>query len=300
MWTNSLLKQNGWRALKPYYWTAFGVTVMHILSVLIPMFLTRSVTAVSIRIKGGDVKRWFDLVMKVASMPNEEIEAYLPELVASFAPVYRWLLTVSVLSSMVMAVVAIFILNPIECGVCSFYCKSREGEIDLSRFFRCFTGGRYVPVMKIMFFRWLYTFLWGLLLFVPAIVKRYEYYLIPYLLAENPNLSKERAFEISRVTMNGEKWKCFFLELSFIGWYLLGLMCCQMGVIFPIPYQRATMAEFYTCMRAKMLARGFVMESELQPELSSGEPFNKRLARKPPPLRRGMNCVPPIDKSTQI
>ena len=28
--------------------------------------------------------------------------------------------------------------------------------------------------------------------------------------------------------------------------------------------------------------------------------FYQRLARKPPPLRRGMNCVPPIDKSLQI
>ena len=36
MWTNSLLKQNAWKKLKPYYWTAFGVTIMQILVFYLP------------------------------------------------------------------------------------------------------------------------------------------------------------------------------------------------------------------------------------------------------------------------
>ena len=266
MWTNSLLKQNAWKTLKPYYWTAFGVTVMYIIASYLPSILTRSAISISIRVSGKDIENWVALLEKVADMPTTEIEAYLPELLASFSPIYRWLVTVSLISWVIMIALTVFILNPIQCGLCNFYCKGREGEIDLGRFFRYFMGGRYTPVMKTMFFRWLYTFLWSLLLCVPGIIKRYEYYLIPYLLAENPNLPKERAFQISKVTMNGEKWKCFLLELSFIGWYFLGWLCCYVGVVFVIPYQQATLAEFYTCMRAKMLAMGFAYESELSPD----------------------------------
>jgi uncharacterized membrane protein len=114
-----------------------------------------------------------------------------------------------------------------------------------------------------MFFKSLYIFLWSLLFVIPGIVKSYEYYLIPYLLAENPNLSKERAFEISMQTMKGEKWKLFVLQLSFIGWYLLGYLACCFGIIFVLPYFNATMAEFYMCMRAKMISYGYTTDDEL-------------------------------------
>ena len=49
----------------------------------------------------------------------------------------------------------------------------------------------------------------------------YEYKMIPYILAENPRISRKRAFEISKNMMDGEKWNAFVLDLSFIGWNLL-------------------------------------------------------------------------------
>ena len=45
--------------------------------------------------------------------------------------------------------------------------------------------------------------------------------------------------------MNGFKWKLFKLQLSFIGWFLLGAVLCGFGMIFVLPYFEATMAEFY-------------------------------------------------------
>ena len=43
----------------------------------------------------------------------------------------------------------------------------------------------------------------------------------------------------------GNKWKIFILDISFIGWYILGLLCCFIGVIFVKPYVVATKAELY-------------------------------------------------------
>ena len=222
---------------------------------------------VSLKVSSSDIQRWMKLLEEMMDMSETDIEAHLSEFIAAFAPIYRWIATVSLLSWMVMIAVTVFVLNPIECGLCNFYCRGREGEVDLGRFFHYFMGGRYTPVMKTMFFRWLYTFLWTLLFIVPGIVKRYEYFLIPYLLAENPNLPKERAFQISKVTMDGEKWKCFLLQLSFIGWWILGWLCCYVGVIAVIPYHDATMAEFYTCMRAKMLAKVSLQKANSIPKV---------------------------------
>ena len=93
------------------------------------------------------------------------------------------------------------------------------------------------------------VFLWSLLFIIPGIIKSYEYCMIPYILAENPEIEMDRAFEISRKMTKGEKWKIFVLGLSFIGWYLLGLLCCCVGTIFVDPYSEATYAELYQVMR---------------------------------------------------
>ncbi len=47
------------------------------------------------------------------------------------------------------------------------------------------------------------------MLIIPGIVKSYEYKMIPYILAENPQISRKRAFEISKNMMDGEKWNAF-------------------------------------------------------------------------------------------
>ena len=59
----------------------------------------------------------------------------------------------------------------------------------------------------------LFQFLWLLLLVIPGIIKSYEYRMIPYILSENPKVSRQRAFEISKLMMNGNKWDTFVLDL---------------------------------------------------------------------------------------
>ena len=51
--------------------------------------------------------------------------------------------------------------------------------------------------------------------------------------------------------MLGHKFELFVLELSFIGWRFLGMMLCCIGIIFVLPYQNATFAEFYAELSGK-------------------------------------------------
>ena len=87
--------------------------------------------------------------------------------------------------------------------------------------------------------------LWLLLLVVPGIIKAYEYSMIPYLLAENPNITMDEAFSLSKQMTTGQKMNLFFLDLYFLGWIILGLICCGIGILFVLPYPEATRAEVY-------------------------------------------------------
>ena len=68
-----------------------------------------------------------------------------------------------------------------------------------------FQNGYYGKTVWTLFLKNLYIFLWSLLLLIPGIVKAYEYHMVPYLLADYPELSTEEAFRISREMMNGRK-----------------------------------------------------------------------------------------------
>ena len=108
----------------------------------------------------------------------------------------------------------------------------------------------------------LFIFLWSLLCVIPGIYKEYQYYYIPYLLAENPYMSFDRAKELSIAMTDGEKMDIFVLDLSFIGWYLLGAIIL-IGGIFVNPYAQATYAELYAAARSKAMDTGITGPDEL-------------------------------------
>ena len=71
------------------------------------------------------------------------------------------------------------------------------------------------------FLQGLYIALWSLLLVIPGIVKSYSYAMTPYIMSEHPSLTANEAITESRRIMDGNKWRLFCLDFSFIGWELL-------------------------------------------------------------------------------
>lgn len=256
MWTNSLLKKNAWEKLKGYYWSALGVVLLS-------------------SILGADSGGSF-LGGGGSSYSRQQTGSEGTSSDISPEQALMFLLVAMIIMLIAWGFVFVFktlLGNPVKCGECKYFCAARNGDPNFSHLFDNFKNGSYMPTVKTMFFKDLYVFLWSLLFVIPGIIKTYEYFLIPYLLAENPRLSRQRAFEISKKTMDGEKFKLFVLGLSFIGWYLLGYLACCIGTIFVTPYQTATYAEFYMCMRAKMLSYGYTTEDELCGEVADGSFF---------------------------
>ena len=71
------------------------------------------------------------------------------------------------------------------------------------------------------FFRGLFVSLWTLLFVIPGIVASYRYYMTPFVLCEHPEMTAREAIRESKRLMQGNKWRLFCLEFSFIGWELL-------------------------------------------------------------------------------
>lgn len=85
---------------------------------------------------------------------------------------------------------------------------------------------------------------------VGGVIKYYSYYLVPFLLAENPDLGTLEAITLSRRLMNGHKWECFLLELSFLGWTILGMLTGGvLNVLYTSPYMTAVLTEYYAELR---------------------------------------------------
>ncbi|MFW5787658.1 MAG: DUF975 family protein, partial [Halanaerobiales bacterium] len=89
------------------------------------------------------------------------------------------------------------------------------------------------------------------------------YKMVPYILADNPDIGASRAIELSNSMTDGEKWEMFFLDLSFIGWFLLGVLTFGIGWFFVQPYYDATYGELYLILREKALDLGLTTKEEL-------------------------------------
>jgi uncharacterized membrane protein len=60
--------------------------------------------------------------------------------------------------------------------------------------------------------------------------------------------------EESQTLMRGHKGAYFVLQLSFIGWYIVSMFTFGIGLLWVIPYQDGTNANFYAGLTAKKSA----------------------------------------------
>ena len=96
----------------------------------------------------------------------------------------------------------------------------------------------------------LYEFLWNLTI-IGGFIKRYSYFLVPYIIAENPDIDGKTAIKLSRSMMYGHKMECFILELSFIGWDILGVLTLGISnLVFADAYKVSVFSEYYANLRS--------------------------------------------------
>ena len=180
-------------------------------------------------------------------------------------PLSMTLITLVMTSIMILSsVIRAIIYNPIIVGKNNFFMGVREEERKVGDIFFLFDKSKFLKPAWTMFCMDFFIFLWTLLLFIPGIYKSLEYSMIPYILAENPEIDRSRAFELSKHMMNGQIWDVFVLDLSFIGWHLLSSITFGIvGIFYVNPYRESTFAELYAVLREGAIEDGFTNKDEL-------------------------------------
>lgn len=226
MWNRKELKLNAKQLLKANYWKA--VIVGLILSILYGSF------AISSR----NTATGSDLTDQITALDDKTF-------IAVVAVIFGVLAIVMVIDLLL----TIFLWNPIEVGCQKFYINCKSGEAKLDDIIYSFKNG-YGHIGVVMLCRTIFTILWLILLIIPGIIKAYEYMMIPFILAEEPDISRKDAFAKSKAMMHGNKWNAFVLDLSFLGWLILGgITLGILNIFFVNPYMYLSHAELYHALK---------------------------------------------------
>lgn len=165
------------------------------------------------------------------------------------------LLITLLITMVVVTVFSVFVAFPLSVGAWKIFIETSNGDTspNFQLLKRGFAKGNYLNTVWAGFLREIYIFLWSLLFVIPGIVKSYAYYFVPFIMADNPGIKASRAIELSKKMTQGHKLNMFILNLSFMGWYLLGALALGVGVFFVMPYDNATHAQLYVTIRNDML-----------------------------------------------
>lgn len=234
MWSRKELKDKAKAVLKEIYWSALGVSIV----------ITLVGGGNSWGGSGGRSHSRNPRSIVYSDIHNNNF--------IDWAFISAALIGVLIMAAAVIAL-RIFIGYSLEVGGRRYFVQSAQYSDNKKCFSFGFDGQNYMGIVQTMLLSKIYIFLWSLLLIIPGIIKSYAYRMVPYILADNPNIGANEAIALSNEMTMGHKFDMFVLDLSFIGWYLLGSLALGVGVFFVMPYENATNAELYLVLRRNAL-----------------------------------------------
>lgn len=245
MWTRKELKTRAKAVLKVSYWKAFLVSLV-------------------VAFAGGNSSfGTFGGPPGGGGGNSQNYSGSAPDSFAEMLPFILIFIGIFSLAMLLVLAFRVFLGYPLEVGGRRYFVQGAQDNADMNSLGYAFEKVKYFDILKAMLWRGFINFLWYLLLIIPGIVKSYAYSMVPYILADNPNIGYRRALELSNYMTKGQKFSMFVLDLSFIGWYLLGMLAFFIGVIFVMPYVNATKAELYLALRQNALDNGVCSYEEL-------------------------------------
>ena len=183
------------------------------------------------------------LVSGAISGISEFISVVL-RVVTTFAPSVQF---IAIMVSFAAAIATFFVSSALSVGLYSLYIKISRGvptnaaqPFRYMKYTRQAAGLYFLIVIKVM--------LWSMLFVIPGIIAMYRYSMAPYIMADNPDISISDAINESKKLMNGNKWRYFVLDLSFLGWELLVPLTCGVLYFWLTPYMEVTRANFYNAL----------------------------------------------------
>ena len=236
MWTRSELKARAKTRFKANYWKC-------VLVAFILMLVSGGFSA------GSNAKNASDTTESITIDFDHPEQALMELQELSNSPEVQAAMRVVRTMSLLMTVLGLLVFNPLVVGCKNFFRRNTAVEADTNELSVAFKPNWIRNVLG-MFLRGLFTGLWALLFIIPGIVKAYSYRMVPYIMAEDPDIDALDAITKSRRMMNGHKWNTFVLDLSFLGWGILTVLTLGLaGIFYVFPYKEATEAELFQALK---------------------------------------------------
>ena len=173
-------------------------------------------------------------------MANKELREKARGILGGKILTSEWLyaLLVSLIAGAVIGftssfIIGILVIGIVNIGLNKYYLYRSRKSIKFDNFavlidgVKGDVGGNIILGLLVT----LFTFLWSLLFVIPGIVKAYSYSMAYFIKIDHPEYTATQAIDESRRIMNGNKMKLFLLDLSFIGWMIVGSLCFGIGVL---------------------------------------------------------------------
>ena len=154
----------------------------------------------------------------------------------------------SILFPIISSILNLLVSAFLALGSVSFFLKvSRNEKVTYKELFS--KTNLWLLYIGVAFMTALFIGLWSLLLIIPGIIATYKYSMVQYIMIDNPELGVMGAIRRSKEMMDGHKLDFFVLQLSFIGWLLLGALTLGIVMFYVTPYMNVTYANFYNSIK---------------------------------------------------
>ena len=152
--------------------------------------------------------------------------------------------------NIILLIFTILCLKTLEVGKKRYFLEKRKYlDTKIDKLLYTYKIKRNLHIAYILFIKNIYEILWSLTI-IGGIIKHYEYKMIPYILAENPSITKKEAFKLSKEMTNNNKWNLFKIDISMLGWSILKTLTINLsGIFYSDIYIEAIYAEIYINLR---------------------------------------------------
>lgn len=265
-WDRKILKSRAKDVLRRSYWLTFAVLLV--------------VTLMS------TISNWTNNVLKTGNLYRGLgnyfiiIDNFIGRLIRTYGvnkddilsqPEINYLANPKILSFGLIALVIyillwLFVINPLTVGKARYMFYNSKSNTKFNVLWSGFLHN-YIKTVGTMALTGLIIAIGFIFFIIPGIILGYALRMVPYIIAENPNISATRAISISFSLTNNNKWNIFVLDLSFLGWYLLCIPTIGIGNYFLAPYVESTNAELYGALRYNGAQQKLFTPDELASEL---------------------------------
>ena len=141
-----------------------------------------------------------------------------------------WSITFNIFLKMIVPVIVVIVSYILMAVGIALYSTSLFATYS--------SGNGYLFIVIIGFILLVASSIWA--------TTKYYFYQLAFLISmENEDMSASDAVEESQKAMTGRRAKLFWLQLSFIGWSILGAISFGIGFLWIIPYVNCAIIAFY-------------------------------------------------------